>query len=232
MKIVICGSFRKDPEQLKREYNELSSLGYQILSPCSLDIVAEKNGFVYMDGESKETPKSIESKHLNAIEQAQLVWLHAPEGYVGLSSAFEIGFARAVGIPVFSLNKPTDTTLSQFVQVVPAMNEIPYEPHIPNSLKGLQSYYKRIAQERSYNTENIKECMLLMVEEVGELARAVRKQTKMVRYHDTKNTIEHEFADVLLYLIHFSNICEIDIVNSVEEKEKINNVRFQATKNI
>ena len=85
-------------------------LGCVILSPTHIDPAREVDGFVFMRGEEVETPERIELKHLEAIQRAAFVWLHAPEGYVGPSSALEVGFAHAQGIPVFCRTEISDIT--------------------------------------------------------------------------------------------------------------------------
>src|SRR5713226_2529778 len=76
--VVLSGSYRKDIETLKRTYEEFRDLGCTILSPSSVSIVREEDGFVYMQGEETETPERIEDRHLEAIQKASFVWLHAP----------------------------------------------------------------------------------------------------------------------------------------------------------
>jgi hypothetical protein len=100
--VVISGTYRKDNEELRKTYEEFRDLGCRIISPISVRIASESQGFVFMEGEQSEPAENIELRHLNAIQQAQFMWLHAPEGYVGLSGALEVGFARAVGVPIFT----------------------------------------------------------------------------------------------------------------------------------
>jgi nucleoside 2-deoxyribosyltransferase len=49
---------------------------------------------------------------LRALRESDIIWLHAPDGYVGVSAAYELGFAAAIGKPVFSFNTPTDEMLA------------------------------------------------------------------------------------------------------------------------
>src|SRR6266480_1819356 len=95
---VISGTYRKDPEGLKRAFEELKDFGCNILSPANVAPAREVDGFVYMQGEETELPESIEVRHLSAIQHCHFVCLHAPEGYVGPTAALEVGFARAIGI--------------------------------------------------------------------------------------------------------------------------------------
>ena len=232
--IVLSGTYRKDVENLKRAYEEFKDLGCTILSPTNVQVVSEVDGFVYMKGEESETPDKIESRHLKAIQKANFVWLHAPDGYVGPTAALEVGFANAAGVPVFAQQTPKDEVLRSFVRLVdsPAAMirmwpQYP-EPPVP-ALKAFQEYYKRAALQRGYSSEGPKECLLLMVEEVGELARALRKREKLTRHGSAIDSNEaHELADVFLYVVHMANVLGLDLGGIVREKEFVNLGKFLA----
>lgn len=233
--VVISGSYRKDFEALKRTYEEFQDLGCQILSPSSVTIVSEEDGFVYMKGEEREMPDKIEDRHLRAIQKANFVWLHSPNGYIGPTSALEIGFAHAAGVPVFGMESPKEGVFRAFVQVVASPGDVLKTrlhlsaPPAP-ALKAFQEYYRRAAVQRGYSREGPKECLLLMVEEVGELARALRKRDKLVRhgsYHDTNES--QELADVFLYIVHMANVLDIDLADVVRDKETLNVKKFLAS---
>lgn len=232
--VVLSGSYRKEFETLKSVYEEFQDLGCTILSPSSVSIVREEDGFVYMQGEETDTPEKIEDRHLEAIQRASFVWLHAPEGYVGPTAALEVGFANAAGVPVYAQHMPTDRVLQSFVRLVdsPAMvvASRPAHPEPPApALKAFQEYYKRAALQRGYTKERPKDCLLLMVEEVGELARALRKREKLVRHAGYQGSNEaHELADVFLYVVHMANVLGLDLANIVREKEFINLEKFLA----
>jgi NTP pyrophosphatase (non-canonical NTP hydrolase) len=234
VEVVLSGTYRKQFEALKRAYEEFRDLGCTILSPSNVSIVREEHGFVYMRGEETQTPESIEERHLDAIQKASFVWLHAPDGYVGPTAALEIGFATAVGIPVYSREMPTDKILGSFVRLVDSpsviIRETPTHPEPPApALKAFQEYYKRAAVQRGYTKEGPKECLLLMVEEVGELARSIRKREKLVRHGSYERSGEaQELADVFLYVVHMANILGLDLANAVKAKEFTNVERFLA----
>ncbi len=42
--VVICGTFRKDVEGLRRLFEQLKDLGFNVLSPLSVDIATEEKG--------------------------------------------------------------------------------------------------------------------------------------------------------------------------------------------
>jgi NTP pyrophosphatase (non-canonical NTP hydrolase) len=227
--VVICGTFRKDVEGLRRLFGQLKDLGFNVLSPSNVDIVREDQGFVYMQGEETETPEILELRHLEKIQRSRLIWLHAPDGYVGPTAALELGFARASGIPVFSTAQISDLAFSAFVTVVASPEDVlllisshkvpPPQP----LLKVFQNYYKRAAAQRGYERESAQNCLLLMVEEVGELARALRKREGLARHGPgVQNAEAHELADVFIYVVHMANILKIDLGDIVQQKELLN----------
>jgi NTP pyrophosphatase (non-canonical NTP hydrolase) len=230
--IVISGSFRKDLVGLTREFEELQDLGFRILSPTNTRAVAEEEGFIYMEGEQTATPNTIELRHLDAIRRSAFVWLHAPDGYVGPSAALEIGFARASGIPVYSRIAPTEKVLQNLVTIVPsptalasAISRHPVPP-LP-AVQPFQKYYARAAVHRGYHEESSQDTLLLMLEEFGELARALRKRNKLRR--DSKGRVGHEeqeLADIFIYVVHMANVLGVDLAEAVHKKEQLNIQRF------
>jgi NTP pyrophosphatase (non-canonical NTP hydrolase) len=227
--VVLCGSFRKDVEGLRRLFEQLKDLGFNVLSPSNVEAVSEKNGFVYMQGEEAQTAESLELKHLEAMERARLVWLHAPAGYVGPTAALELGFARASGVPVFSTSSPVDDAFRSFVTVVTSPDDAKNQvinlrlPPPPPRVKVFQHYYKRAAAQRGYEQESTQNCLLLMMEEIGELARALRKREKLTRHGSAIRNVESlELADVFMYVIHMANILKVDLGEIVQHKELLN----------
>lgn len=77
--------------------------------------------FVVDAAEVGLSPREIENWHLRAIEQSDFILLHAPEGYVGISAAMEIGYALALKKLIFSRTAPVDVMLRELVYVVPSV---------------------------------------------------------------------------------------------------------------
>ena len=118
---VLSGSYSRDPAWLARAYDELITTGCQVLSPHSIDFDSE--AFARTNAEASMSPLELENYHLLCIRQADFVWLHAPDGHVGISTAFEIGYALAMNRPIFSRTMPTDIMLRGYVQLVPSVFE-------------------------------------------------------------------------------------------------------------
>lgn len=86
------------------------------------------------------------------------------------------------------------------------------------SIRNLQDEYLVIAKNNGWNNESARDTMLLLIEEVGELARAIRKHEGLKRTSRYNVEVEDELADVMIYLIHLSNILKVDLGESVTKK--------------
>lgn len=93
-------------------------------------------------------------------------------------------------------------------------------------LSDVQLYIKKVANLRGFTDESVQSCMLLLLEEVGELAKAVRKHIKGMSVDEERlsnyDTVESEVADIFIVLLSICNRLEIDLVEAFMEKEKIN----------
>ena len=94
-----------------------------------------------------------------------------------------------------------------------------------SSLTQLQTYIKQVIDLRGFGDESAQDVLLMLMEEVGELAKAVRKHSGMpVDPSRLKNydTIQSEVADVMILLLSLCNVVGINAMEAVVEKEAIN----------
>lgn len=101
------------------------------------------------------------------------------------------------------------------------MDTLPEKP----TLKDLQDHIKRIGEERGWDKNNYLEIFLLLSEEFGELAKAVRNHAGLYTEENkekNKYKLEEEFADVLNYLFDLANCFKIDLEEAFRKKDKIN----------
>lgn len=181
-----------------------------VLSPVGIQHqpIGTIDGLLALPGDEGLSSAEIERRHLAAIEVADFVWLHCPDGYIGPSVGCELGVAVMAGVPVYSLVRPHDSALGGFVQVVESLDDAlehhdPLAP--PRTLRALQAFYSRVSVERGYARENATSAFLCMVEELGELARELnveRGHKPRVRRPPRKAA---ELADLFLTLLHFAN---------------------------
>lgn len=95
------------------------------------------------------------------------------------------------------------------------------------TLKDLQQYLAAVCLERGWTKDSPSEKFLLFVEEVGELAKAMRKAAGLYeeRAKQRDASLEEEFADVLSYLLDLANCFQIDLEQVFRAKEEINQSR-------
>ena len=94
------------------------------------------------------------------------------------------------------------------------------------TIKEMQKYlmekYKIIKPEEIKNTQRY---FLKLVEEVGELAEAIRKNKRM-KEENIKGSIEEELSDVLYYILMVSNTYDVDLEECFKLKEDLNSIRY------
>lgn len=94
------------------------------------------------------------------------------------------------------------------------------------SLQDFQKYVADMMVERGFDPTDITGQFLQFTEEVGELAKAIRKAKK--RHLDSSShvgEIPEELADIFIYLLYFSNYFDIDLEQAFRDKEEINKQR-------
>ena len=95
-----------------------------------------------------------------------------------------------------------------------------------SSINEIQSYIKKVMEVRGFNKEKSSDKILLLVEEVGELAKAIRKNEKKLGIDKTKeynySSVESEIADVFIVLLSICDILNIDLLKVFLDKEEEN----------
>ncbi len=99
------------------------------------------------------------------------------------------------------------------------MTDLPVHPTLPE----LQKYMDEICKERGWTKDNYAEKFLLFTEEVGELAKAIRKTQGLYQEKARQKhlELEEEFADVLSYLLDLANYFQVDLEKAFRERETL-----------
>jgi NTP pyrophosphatase (non-canonical NTP hydrolase) len=95
-----------------------------------------------------------------------------------------------------------------------------------SSIKDLQEYVAWATHLRGFDRESLPEKFMLLLEECGEFARAIRKASNIKT--DEKSDRHHpdlEAADILFYLLDICNKQNINLERAFWEKEEINKKR-------
>ncbi len=94
------------------------------------------------------------------------------------------------------------------------------------TLKDYQKLINKFVIERGFDKETVNEVFTLLIEEIGELAKAIRKHggvkvDKKSKHHN----LEDETADVFWLLIDLCNRLDIDLQEAFYYKEIKNQKR-------
>ena len=92
------------------------------------------------------------------------------------------------------------------------------------SLQEVQAYAKKMIIARGFEEETPQDILMLLTEELGELAKEVRKTTKVKldKCADKTPNLSNEIADVFNYLLALCVAENIDLLQAFKDKEEIN----------
>ncbi len=95
-----------------------------------------------------------------------------------------------------------------------------------DSLRTLQQYVWQMNKDRGFNITDPSKKLVVLMEEVGELAKATRKIAGL-KFTDTtsQTNIKEELADVQIVLLGLASMLDVDMLDAVREKEKKNRER-------
>lgn len=91
-----------------------------------------------------------------------------------------------------------------------------------NTLEEVQEYIRKVIEIKGFSNQSIEQAMLLLTEEIGELAKAIRKEKTTMSIDNNKirnyDTIESEVADVFIVLCTICNKLNINLFSSLKYK--------------
>ena len=90
------------------------------------------------------------------------------------------------------------------------------------TVKYLQNYIRA----KDNHPELKKDYFLKLSEEVGELAKAIRKDLRPVASGGIKETIDEEIWDIIYYALAIANCYDIDVEQVIAEKEALNQKKY------
>lgn len=93
-----------------------------------------------------------------------------------------------------------------------------------SSMSDIQNYIKVMLEENNYYNTPL-ELLCYLTEEVGELAKEIRKNESNMEVDINKNynsNIKDELADVFIYVLTIADKYNIDLLDALKKKETIN----------
>jgi hypothetical protein len=111
--VAIIGSFRQHYVAVLKAVHTFRDAGWIVTSPLGTDIIREGIEFVRF---TSDTPgwndPTVQSIALHRILRADMVYVVAPEGYVGRTTCYEVGRAVQANRPLFFSEHPKDLPLA------------------------------------------------------------------------------------------------------------------------
>ncbi len=95
------------------------------------------------------------------------------------------------------------------------------------TLRDYQAYIEELCREKGFDKNSDVQKMLLLTEEVGELAKAVRNKNKLHAGLESEATAVHlnyeeELVDVFNYLLDLANHYNVDLEQAFRRKNEKN----------
>jgi nucleoside 2-deoxyribosyltransferase len=118
-RVTVSGSFTRHQSSLLATMEDMHRHDVAVLSPNSGEIDGIDKGFAYLKGDPSRDKKWTEDRHIEALRHSDFMWIINPDGYLGLSTAFEMGFARALGVPIFGASKLDHDPLGKYAMPMP-----------------------------------------------------------------------------------------------------------------
>jgi len=99
----------------------------------------------------------------------------------------------------------------------------PETPELP----ALQAYQAEVCRQRGWDQASDLEVFLLFTEEVGELAKAIRRRRSLFDQAgpSPEDNVSEELADVFSYLLDLSQRLGVDLETAYRSKEDVNRAR-------
>ena len=97
------------------------------------------------------------------------------------------------------------------------------------TLNELQIYEDLLIKVRGFEDETAQDLMLLLTEEVGELAKEVRKASTNIKMDKTSSKtihLEEELSDVFSYVLAIARFYDISLIDAFKNKEEKNMKRI------
>jgi hypothetical protein len=185
LRVTVSGSFHRHMESIAAAVQELVARSIRVLSPADPRVVANNGEFLFVASDRVRSVRLVQDRHLESVRAADFLWLVCPDGYVGQSASMEIGFAAAMGVPIYSTHPPSDLTLREYITVVPSLSDAVHKVESsvkPRSRVGILIDPHASAEEAHHILERV-DTLLSRSSSLDEPARRVHRE--MIRLQTT-----------------------------------------------
>lgn len=103
--VCVCAS-KKYKDEVASFCEELRGRGVVVFEPNIQQPIAE-DSFIHSEHVTKTIFKGLTLEHFDLIRKADVCFVYNPGGYVGVSVTLEMGYANALGKPIYALADKT-----------------------------------------------------------------------------------------------------------------------------
>lgn len=108
---VLHGSFRKHFAEIQRVRRIFEAMGIEVLAPEAAEIARFENDFAMLASDKVDDPRLVELRYLHNLKRLGengFSYFVNPEGYIGKSTAYELGIVQIANVPHFFSARPAD----------------------------------------------------------------------------------------------------------------------------
>jgi hypothetical protein len=110
--VAVIGSFRQHYAPVLDVWREFTAAGWSVTSPKGAPIIEEGIEFVRFESDPADwDDPMVQTVALHRILRADLVYVVAPDGYVGRTTCYEIGRVLQADRPLYFSELPKDLPL-------------------------------------------------------------------------------------------------------------------------
>lgn len=103
--VAVCAS-KKHKVEVRAFCRELRKLGIVVYEP-NIHEPVDKSSFFHSKHLTKTIFKGLTLEHFDWIRKADVCFIFNKDGYVGVSVTLEMGYASALGKPIYALEEKT-----------------------------------------------------------------------------------------------------------------------------
>lgn len=151
--ITICGSFRKHYKEIIEVIEIFEERGFVVLSPKKSEILNPNEEFVIFKDDETTDPSELENIHLDAIKKADIIYVCDFDGYIGFSTAMELGYAINYGHLIYFYDKPNEIIFDKLCNLdnrVVKPNELCLKLEITNSIADIEYFDSDHKRKKSH----------------------------------------------------------------------------------
>jgi len=116
LKVVISGSYGKHLEGMLELKDFLTSKEIEVLAPVSGIDPDEPDDFIIMKDDPVTDPRTLQDSVFAKMRTSSFHIMYNEGGYMGKAALFELGYAAAIGLQIFTTEEVADPNLKVYTR--------------------------------------------------------------------------------------------------------------------